>query len=259
MMKADLTGKTALVTGGTGGIGSEICKVFAENGATVFVSGRNREKGEEVVQEILEAGGKAYFAQGDVSSLDDCKRILKQIEEVAGGIDILVNNAGGNIPLERRGKVYKYYDDAWNETIDMCMDGTYNFTHLALPYMKKNGGRVINVGSVTGFRMGLRNQCAYNICKAAIHNITRCSASELAPYGITVNCVIPGSTWHSKFKQKYNFKDPVMMEKFISHIPVGEGNSSEDMANAALYFATEPRVTGVLLNVDGGWAAGFCK
>lgn len=260
MIKTDLTGKVALVTGGTGGIGSVICETLAANGATVYITGRNIEKGTEVLNHITEAGGKAYFVQCDISVEEDVKKLFAQVEAENGGVDFLINNAGGNIALERRGSIQDYHDDAWDETIDMCMDGTYYLTHYALPYMKQHGGRIINTGSVTGFRMGLRNQAAYNITKAAIHNMTRTSAPELAPYHITVNCVIPGSTWHKNFAAQL-LKDPAMKEKFLSHIPIGEANAPEDMAAAVMLFLSEEgsRMTGIMLNVDGGWAAGFCK
>ena len=260
MIKTDLTGKVALVSGGTGGIGSIICETLAVNGVTVYVSGRSLEKAEAVLASIKEKNGNAIFIQGDISVEDDCKRIFKQIEEESGGVDILVNNAGGNINLDRRGKIQNYHDDAWDETIDKCMDGVYFLTRFALPYMKEHGGRIINVGSVTGFRMGLRNQAAYNVTKAAIHNMTRCSASELAPYHITSNCVIPGSTWHKTFAARH-LKDPAMKEKFLSHVPVGEANIPEDMAAAVMMLVSEEgsRMNGILLNIDGGWAAGFCK
>lgn len=261
MIKTDLTGKVALVSGGTGGIGSIICEQLAVNGATVYISGRSIEKGEAVLASILEKGGKAIFIRGDISVEEDCERIFKQIEEENGGVDILVNNAGGNINLDRRGKIFNYHEDAWEETIDKCMDGVYFLTRCALPYMKKKHcGRIINVGSVTGFYMGLRNQAAYNVSKAAIHNITRCSASELAPYGITTNCVIPGTTWHKTFRERH-LKDPAMAEKFLSHVPTGEANIPEDMAAAVLMLVSEEgsRMNGMLLNIDGGWAAGFCK
>lgn len=261
MIKTDVTGKVALVSGGTGGIGSIICEQLALNGAIVYISGRSIEKGEAVLASILEKGGKAIFVQGDISVEEDCVRIFKQIEAENGGVDILVNNAGGNINLDRRGKIYNYHEDAWEETIDKCMDGVYFLTRLALPHMKEQKyGRIINVGSVTGFRMGLRNQAAYNVSKAAIHNITRCSASELAPYGITTNCVIPGTTWHKMFAARH-LKDPAMKEKFLAHVPVGEANVPEDMAAAVMMLVSEEgaRMNGILLNIDGGWAAGFCK
>ncbi len=260
MVKTDLTGKVALVSGGTGGIGSVICETLAANGATVYITGRNTEKGNEVRNNTIEAGGKAYFVKCDISVEDDVKALFAEIEKQSGGVDFLINNAGGNIALERRGHVQDYHDDAWDETIDMCMDGTYFLTRYAFPYMKEHGGRIINVGSVTGFRMGLRNQAAYNVTKAAIHNMSRCSASELAPYHITTNCVIPGSTWHKNFAAML-LKDPANKEKFLSHIPVGEANTPEDMAAAVMLLVSEEgaRMTGILLNVDGGWAAGFCK
>ncbi len=260
MLKADLNGKVAIVTGGTGGIGSVVSEALALNGAVVYLTGRNVEKGNQNAEAIVSKGGKAFFLRGDVTSEEDTKAIIDKVIAEQGSLDILVNNAGGNIPLERRGKIHMYYEDAWHDSMDMCMDGDYFYTKYALPYLSKNGGRIITVGSVTGYRMGLRNQCAYNMAKAAIHNYTRCNASELAKHGVTINCVIPGSTWHDNFAKKM-LKNPEMKQKFLSHVPVGEANTPWDMANAVVFFASEEgvRVTGVLLPVDGGWSAGYCR
>ncbi len=260
MLKTDLTGKIALVTGAAGGIGSGISRALAANGAVVYLADRDEERGLALEKELNDAGLKAFFAKGDVSSEDDCRRTIDRMVSESGGIDILVNNAGGNIELERRGKVHEYYYDAWLETIDKCMDGGYYMLHFAIPHMKQRGGRVIYTGSVTGYRMGLRNQCAYNVAKAAIHNMTRCSAIELAPYKITVNSVIPGTTWHKNFYDTL-LKDPGMKPKFLSHVPLYEPNSPDDMAEAVLYFVSKEaeRTTGVLMPVDGGWSAGYCR
>ena len=161
--------------------------------------------------------------------------------------------------MERRNKVYKYLPDAWSETLDRCMDGGFFFTRLAVPLMKEKGrGRIVNIGSVTGFRMGLRVQSAYNVAKAAIHNMTRCSAIELAPFHITVNCVMPGTTWHQNF---FTAQDPSLGEKFLSHVPLHEPCSPEDIATGVLFFASDEaeHVTGVTMPVDGGWSCGYCK
>lgn len=260
MIKVDLTGKVAIVTGGTGGIGSVVGEAFALNGAVVYLTGRNIEKGNAIAADITAKGGKAFFLRGNVTSEEETKAIIDKVVADQGRIDILVNNAGGNIELERRGKIHNYYEDAWHETIDMCMDGDYFFTKYAFPYLAKNGGRIITVGSVTGYRMGLRNQSAYNMAKAAIHNYTRCCASEMAPYNITVNCFIPGTTWHENFAATL-LRQEGMKEKFLSHVPLGQPNTPWDQANAALFFASDEaaRITGVLLPVDGGWSAGYCR
>lgn len=260
MLKTNLDGKVAVVTGGAGGIGSAVSEALALNGAAVYLTDRNEKNGRAVAEDIVLKGGKAWFLKGDASSESDTKAIIDHIVSHEGRLDILINNVGGNISLDRRGKIYLYNEDAWNETVDVCMDGNYFFTKYALPYLAKNGGRIINVGSVTGYRMGLRNQSAYNMAKAAIHNYTRCCAAEFAKYGITVNCIIPGTTWHPNF-EAHILKDPSMKEKFLSHVPLSVPNTPWDMANTAVFLASDEgeRITGVLLPVDGGWSAGYCR
>ena len=256
----DLTGKTAIITGAAGGIGSECARRFARNGAFAVLADVNAELGEKAAEEIRKSGGRAVFISCDVTDGESCGVLVEKAAAINGSIDILMNNAGLNIALEKRGKIYQYEPDSWQLTIDVCMDGMYNIGRQALPYLKKKGGRIINTGSVTGFRAGLRNQCAYNMAKAAIHNLTRTCAIEYGPFGITVNSVIPGTTWHPNFFKGLDIGDD-MKKKFLSHVPLGEPNIPADMAAAALFLASDDavRITGLLMNVDGGWAAGFCK
>ncbi len=260
-MKVDLNGKVTIVTGGAGGIGGATAKVFADCGAFVYVCDINDEAGYALESEINEAGGKAKYLHCNILSDDECKNTIETIVKESGRIDHLINNAGSNIPLDKRGKIRNYEPEGWYFSINICMDGFFRFTKYAIPVMKEQkSGSIMNTGSVTGFRMGLRNQCAYNVAKAAIHNMTRNMAIEYAPYNITVNSVIPGTTWHKRFFEELAISDE-MKEKFLSHVPLGYPNIPEDMAYATLYLCSSEaeRVTGVMLNVDAGWASGYCK
>ncbi len=260
-MRVDLKDKTVIITGCSGGIGSETARIFAENGAFIYVCDINDEPGIKLTEEINASGGKAKYMHCDVRSDADCRAIVEDAVAERGGVDILIHNAGFNVVIDKRGKIRDYKDDGWDLSIDICMDGMYNLNKYALPFMKKNGyGRIINTGSVTGLRMGLRNQCAYNMAKAAIHNMTRNLAIEYAEFGITVNCIIPGSTWHKQFFESVAYNDE-LRAKFLTHIPLKTPNLPEDIANGSLFLCSPEadRITGVLLNPDGGWAAGYCR
>ena len=259
-MKVDLNGKTAIVTGGSGGIGSAICRALVKNGAFVYICDINDEMGKKLEDELNAEGEVSKYLHCDVTKVEDCKAAVDTAVAEHGYVDFMFNNAGANITLDRRGKIRNYEPDAWDFTINVCMDGLYHFSKYVVPVMKQKGGAIINTGSVTGFRMGLRNQCAYNMCKSAIHNLTRNQAIEYAKYGITVNAIIPGSTLLEGFC-KMLAVSPELKAKFLSHIPLGEANKAEDMAAAGLFFCSPEgrRVTGVLFNVDAGWAAGYCK
>lgn len=260
-MKVDLKNKVVVITGAAGGIGTATSKLFAEMGAFIYVCDITDEIGNKLVEEINNSGGKAKYMHCDVRNEAECKAIIDDAVSEHGGVDILIHNAGYNLILDDRGKIREYKDTGWKLSIDICIDGMYNLNKYALPVMKEKGcGKIINTGSVTGFRMGLRNQCAYNIAKAAIHNITRTLAIEYAKYGITVNCVIPGSTWHKKFYEAAAYNEE-LKAKFLTHIPLKEPNVPENIANGSLYLCSPEadRVTGVLLNIDGGWASGYCR
>lgn len=260
-MNRDFTGKTAVITGGAGGIGSAMVRKFAACGADVYIIDINDESGNALEKELKEAGKNVRYIHCSVYKADEVNSAVEAVVKEKGKIDFLLNNAGANIALDKRGKIRKYSDAGWNFTVDVCMDGVYHFTKCVLPHMIKNGGgKIINTGSVTGMRMGLRNQCAYNMAKAAIHNMSRATAAKYAKYNITVNCVIPGTTWHENF-YKSLCGDQDKLKQFLSHVPISKPNTPEDMANAAAWLCSEEadRVTGLLMNIDGGWAASYCK
>ncbi len=261
-MKADLRGRSVIVTGGAGGIGSATARLFAENGAYVYICDVNDDAGNELVAEITSKGGRAKYFHCDVTSEADCKKVVADAALNSGGVDIMIHNTGHNVTIkDGRGKISTYEYAAWQKSIDISIDSYRNFNKYVIPIMKAKGrGRIINTGSVTGFRMGLRNQCAYNMVKSTIHHFTRTLAIELAGYGITVNCVIPGSTWTKQFYVN-SLTDESMNEKFLSHIPLKMPNSPEDIAYGSLYLCSNEaeRVTGVLLNIDGGWSSGYIK
>lgn len=261
MLKIDLKDKVIIVSGAAGGIGSEISKQIVENGGIVVMNDVNPD-GAKLAEELNEMGpGKATFICGNVNDEAMCKSVCDKAASYNGHVYGLINNCGQNVSMDLRGKIWQYKKEAWDRTISTCLDGGYFLTKYAYPYMKENGGRIIMVGSVTGFRMGLRNQAAYNSAKAGIHNLTRNMAIEFAPDNITVNCYIPGTTWHKRFRERLLDSVENGTEKFLSHVPAKRENVPEDMAATAMFFLSDEahNITGLLANVDNGWAAGYCR
>ena len=260
MLKINLTDKVIIVSGASGGIGSELSEELVANGATVIMTDVS-DKGFAMAEEFTAKGpGKAIFIPADVSSDEDCKKVVETAAAQTGSIYAVINNCGYNVDLSLRGKIWQYQPDGWGKSIHYSLDGGFFLTKYAYPYMKEKGGRIVMVGSVTGFRMGLRNQAAYNCVKAGIHNLTRNMAIEFAPDNITVNCYIPGTTWHKRFRDQALFKTQGA-EKMLSHVPAKRENTPEDMAATALFFLSEEahNITGLLANVDNGWSVGYCR
>ena len=261
MLKIDLKDKVIIVSGASGGIGSEISRQIVANGGIAMMTDLLPDV-EDLAKELTEKGpGKAAAVTGNVNDEEICRKVVETAAGFNGKIYGVINNCGQNVAIELRGKIWQYNDEAWKRTISTCLDGGYYLTKYAYPYMKEDGGRVIMVGSVTGFRMGLRNQAAYNCAKAGIHNLTRNMAIELAPDNITVNCYIPGTTWHKRFKERLLSHVENGQEKFLSHVPAKRENIPEDMAATAMFFLSEEahNITGLLANIDNGWAAGYCR
>jgi 3-oxoacyl-[acyl-carrier protein] reductase len=183
-----LANRTALVTGGSRGIGRAIAVGFAREGADVAVLGRRRETLEPVVAEIAALGRKGIAVVADVCSLDECEAAVREAAEALGSLSILVNNAGGG---EERTLVGEDDPAAWRHVVEVNLFGTYHCTRAALPLLKRSSGMVINVGSGMGHQARPGNS-SYNCAKAAQWMFTRCLANEVWEAGVTVNELIPG-------------------------------------------------------------------
>ncbi len=240
-----LIGKTALVTGATGGIGNAIATALHAQGATVAISGRNEEKLRELSSELQE---RVFVIPADLSSNDAVDALIKSAEEKMGQIDILVNNAG----LTRDGLSMRMKDEDWQSVIDVNMSATFKLAQaVQRGMMKRRWGRIINIASVVGVT-GNPGQCNYVASKAGMIGWSKAMAAEIASRNITVNCVAPGFIATAMT----DVLTDDQKAKINATIPAGKMGSSEDIAAAVAYLASEEAgyVTGSTIHVNGGMA-----
>ena len=242
----DLTGKRALVTGATGGLGGDIARTLHAQGAIVTLSGTRAEKLEELAAEL---GDRAFVAPCNLSDGDAVDALPKQAAELMdGGVDILVSNAG----LTRDGLLMRMKADDWNLVQKVNLEAYFRLTKACLrSMMKARYGRIIGITSVVGVT-GNPGQANYAASKAGMIGFTKSLASEVAVRGITANCIAPGFI-ASPMTDVLNEKQT---EAILTKIPAGKLGTGTDIANAALYLASEEAgyVTGQTLHVNGGMA-----
>jgi len=244
----DLTGKSALVTGGARGIGRAACLMLARAGASVAVNYRVESPSANLlVEEIEAAGGEAFALSADVSKRADAEMLVDETVARFGGIDILVNNAG----IWRSSPIEEMSDAEWEEMIAVNQTGTFNCIRAAVPPMKEaRSGRIINISSTAGQR-GESFSSHYAATKGAVISLTKSLAVELAPFGILVNCVAPG--WVVTDMTRDDLLG-ARRESILQTIPLSRAGTPEEIAGAVLYLASELStfVTGEVLNVNGG-------
>jgi len=241
----DLTGKSALVTGATGGIGGAIAKALHAQGAHVGISGRNEEKLNALASKL---GERVSVLPADLAAEGAVEDLIKRADEAMGQIDILVNNAG----LTRDNLSMRMKDEEWQEVIDVNMTATFKLAKaVQRGMMKRRGGRIINIASVVGVT-GNPGQCNYVASKAGMIGWSKAMAQEVASRGITVNCVAPGFI-ATAMTDALNDEQK---DKINATIPAGQMGSSEDIAGAVSYLASDEAayVTGQTLHVNGGMA-----
>jgi 3-oxoacyl-[acyl-carrier protein] reductase len=255
-MKVDLSGKVALVTGAARGIGRATAQALAANGARVVVADLDEAAAKETAAAL--AGARAW--RMDVAAEAEVAGAVARIVAELGRIDILVNNAGINT-LSHRVTVDQFPVEEWDRIMAVDLRGLFLVSRAVSGVMvAQAAGRIVNVASVLGL-VPARLQCAYTAAKAGVINLTQAMAIELAPAGIAVNCVAPGSTLTAATEQLFYGEDAVMREKaqrILSHIPAGRPARAEEVAHAILFFAAPESgyITGQTLSVDGGWSAG---
>jgi len=251
-----LTGRVAIITGATSGIGKATALLFAEEGADLVITGRRAELGERVEAEIRQKGVRCVFVQADHSQADDCSRVVERTLAEFGRVDILFNNAG----IVTKGTAETTSDEVWDETLAVNVTGVWRMSKLVIPHMKEQGGGVIvNNGSDWSVVAG-RDAFPYVVSKGAVGLMTKAMAIDYAREGIRVNAVCPGDTFVDRWVEKGYFEgsDPVTVEEAIKesseYIPMGRFGKPEEIANAVLFLASDDStfVTGHLLLVDGG-------
>jgi 3-oxoacyl-[acyl-carrier protein] reductase len=242
-----LSGKVALVTGGSRGIGRAVCLRLAEMGALIMVNYVTRpEAAEQTVAAILQAGGEAYPVQFDVSDTVATQESIKKIVADHGRIDILVNNAG----VTRDGLLATMKEDDWDQVMAINLKGAFTcIKAVCRPMMKRRWGRIINITSVVGYA-GNPGQANYAASKAGLVGLTRSAAREYASRGITVNGVAPG---YIETDMTEGLPEAVK-DKILSEIPLGVLGQGEDIAAAVAYLASDEAryVTGQTIHVNGG-------
>ena len=251
-MNLGLNGKTVVITGGAGGLGSAMALAFAKEGARVAVCDlRGATEGAlALTQQGFSARGYAF----DITDITAVKGAMDQIATDFGTIDVLVNNAGINVGPDERKHVDEFSDVWWERILKVDLDGTYHCTKCALPYMKE-GSSVVNISSIVGM-IPLRNQCAFAAAKAAVINFTKAVAMEVAPQGVRANVICPGTIGIAITKALWQGNGA--MEGLLSHIPMARQGSPEEIANATVFLASDAAsyITGAVLPVDGGWTCG---
>lgn len=247
-----LANKVAIVTGGGSGFGEGISKRFAAEGASVAIGDLNLAAAERVASEIRTAGGKAMAVKADVTSNAEMKALVEQTVKAYGGLDTFVNNAG--MP-QRNAPLLNTDEATFDKIFAVNVKSIYLSAMHAVPEMRKRGGgSFINIASTAGVRPrpGL---VWYNGSKGAVITLTRAMAVELAPEQIRVNALNPVAGLTPMLKEFMGGEETEEMKaKFVATIPIGRFSTPQDIANAALYFASDEAnfITGVCMEVDGG-------
>ena len=241
----DLTGKKALVTGATGGLGEEIARTLHRQGAIVGIHGTREEKLKELAGEL---GDRVMIFPANLSDRDSVKALGEKAEAEMDGVDILVNNAG----ITRDGLFVRMSDKDWDDVIEVNLTSVFRLTReLAYPMMRRKGGRIINITSIVGVT-GNPGQANYCASKAGMIGFTKSLAQEIASLNVTVNCVAPGFI-SSAMTEKLNDKQK---DAIMASIPMRKMGAGADIAAAVLYLASNEGgyVTGQTIHVNGGMA-----
>lgn len=250
-----LKDKVSLITGAGSGIGRATAILFAKEGAKVVVADLVTESGEETVKLIRDAGGDSVFVKVNVTKAEDVQKMIETTVNHYEKLDILFNNAGVNIMAP----ILETSEELWDRIININLKGVFLGCKYAVPIMiKQGGGVIINTASTFAF-VGANNFSAYCASKGGVLALTRALALELAPHKIRVNCICPGTIETPLVRQIWekSGRPEEMRESRLRLHPIGRLGKPEDVANAALFLASEESsfVTGTALFVDGGYTA----
>lgn len=243
----NLANRVAIVTGASGGIGSQIALTLAQAGAKVIVNyARNQAAAAALLQEIAAEGGEALAVQADISTPEGAEALVDAAIKAFGKVDILVNNAG----ITRDGLLMRMKEADWDAVLQTNLKGVFLCTKaVTRPMLKARSGRIINIGSVSGL-LGTPGQANYAAAKAGVIGFTRSVANELGSRGITANCVVPGAIDAGMLQEL----TAEQREEYLKQIPLERFGTPEDVAAAVLFLAGPGAayITGQTLAVDGG-------
>lgn len=249
----DISGKVAVVTGGSRGIGAMIARGFVENGVRTYICSRHLDQATEMA-EALSTGGECFALQADLSTVEGIESFVSEINAKEDKIDILVNNAGAvwAAPID------KFPESGWDKVMDLNVKSVFFLTQKFLPLLRKaadqeNTARIINIASVDGQWVPQFETYSYSASKAAVIHMTKVLAKRLTPDHIAVNAIAPGP-FPSDMTKTFIEKQKEML---LKQVPMARVGKPEDMAGAAIYLASRASsyVTGITLTVDGGWAS----
>jgi NAD(P)-dependent dehydrogenase (short-subunit alcohol dehydrogenase family) len=247
-----LEGKVALITGGYGGMGRASARLFAKEGATVFIAGRNEERGDALAAEINQAGGKAHFVELDVVKQDQWDAAIIQVKEQAGALNVLMNIVGSNALV----RFPKVDIDEWNELFEINVTGTLRGIQSCAPLIKESGGgSIVNIGSVAGITGNFGT--GYSSSKWALEGLSRSAAYVYADWGIRCNVIQPG--WIETDLTAAMSSNPLLkkMQSSVMNntVLLRRSGKAEEIAFTALFLASDESsyITGTDIVVDGGW------
>ncbi|XP_054167678.1 3-oxoacyl-[acyl-carrier-protein] reductase FabG-like [Oppia nitens] len=256
-LKYDFTGKVALITGSSSGIGAATAQLFAKSGANVVVTGRNADAVAKVAKQCSVVSPKqlpALEVVGDLTNDEDCNRLIETTVQTFGKIDILVNNAGAGImaPIDATD-----YMEKFSLALKTNLNSVVYMTHKCVPYLAKTRGNIINISSIASKKSGSTGSSPYCMSKAGINMFTKCMAAELGPKRIRVNAILPGAV-DTNFMTIFDLpKD--LIGQIYSNIgqkyPVGRVGQSQDIAYTVAYLASDSEagfITGSIVVADGG-------
>ncbi len=250
----DLTNKTAIVTGGGSGIGRAIARVFAKQGAKVFILDLDENAGAAVESEITQSGSYCRFFKSDITNQKDLITLAGQIVKETGSINILVNNAG----IAHIGTAESTSEEDFDRLMNVNVKGIYNCLFAFIPHLKTGGGSVLNMASVAS-SVGIPDRFAYSATKAAVVGMTLSVAKDYLSYNIRCNCISPGRV-HTPFvdgflAKNYPGRESEMFEKLSKTQPIGRMAQPEEIANFALYLCSDEAsfLTGCDYPIDGGF------
>lgn len=243
----NLKNKSAIVTGGSMGIGAAIALKLAECGANVAINYRkHKEEAEEVINQINAMGVKGLLVQADISNFEDAARMIETATKEFGGIDILVNNAGINWD----GVIWKMSEEQWDSVININLKGYFNYIRAVAPiFREQKSGKIVNITSINGMR-GKFGQSNYTASKAGIIGLTKTVARELGKYGINVNAIAPGLIETDMMKNA----DESVRTAAIADIVINRIGQPEEVANVTAFLCSDlsRHITGECIKVDGG-------
>lgn len=249
----DLSGKTAVVTGGSIGLGAQMARGLAEAGANLVIAARKVQRCQDLAEKLQQYGIRTLPAACDVSKAEDCQRLVELTVEEFGRLDILVNNAG----ITWAGDAMNFPMNRWQQVLNLNLTGLFQMSVLAARVMKEQGqGKIINITSISGYggtRPEEMNAVVYNTSKGAVNTLTKDLSVKWATYGINVNALAPGffPTHMSEALLKMN------ADRFLPQIPLGRFGNDSDLKGAIVFLssAASDYITGQIINVDGGQTA----